>query len=342
MEAAYRWQTDPTMSDLENANDEEKLDDVGRLIRFAGARESVSPERIERMRRNVHAHWQDVVRDQRRGRLGSGTWRFALAASLLLALGVSLVLPLMFESPAPLNMASVERVLGETSVAGRQTQVGAIIQPGQVIETAADGRIAVRLLGGQSLRLDHSTRLVAHTANHLALEAGAVYIDTVGPGLEPVLVATAFGDAQDIGTQFQVRLAPGLLVVGVREGRVEVSRAQQSLPVVDSGTFLELSAAGNGNRRAVSGDDPDWRWVETVAPEFEINGATLTEFLLWYTRERGIELRWADNASKSAADRATLIGSIKGLTLDQALDTVSRISSFEYRLEQNAMWVSVP
>jgi hypothetical protein len=46
--------------------DVNKQDDVGRLIRDAGARELVSAERFEKARARVGDHWQSVVAVERR------------------------------------------------------------------------------------------------------------------------------------------------------------------------------------------------------------------------------------------------------------------------------------
>ncbi len=44
------------------------MDDIGRLIHYAGARETVSPERFEKARDRVGRHWERVVAEQRPGR----------------------------------------------------------------------------------------------------------------------------------------------------------------------------------------------------------------------------------------------------------------------------------
>ena len=66
------------------------LDDVGRLIHLAGAREAVEKERFERVRENVHQHWQQVVSDQIRPAHRKRFRIMAVAASLVVMAGAVL------------------------------------------------------------------------------------------------------------------------------------------------------------------------------------------------------------------------------------------------------------
>ena len=45
----------------ENSGDAGDMDDIGRLIHYAGARDTLSSERIEKSRQGVATHWEQVV-----------------------------------------------------------------------------------------------------------------------------------------------------------------------------------------------------------------------------------------------------------------------------------------
>lgn len=318
------------------------MDDVGRLIRHAGAREAIDAERMENARKRVANHWEGVVADQRKVTRTPRLRLVAIAASLVAVVGLASVV-LQQNSPIAVTaLAHVERTLGSVDIAGQAASGGLEIGEDTLIETGTNGRIAVRMAGGQSLRLDHSSTLVVHSPSRVSLQSGGVYIDTADAGgTLPVLVSTPLGTAQDIGTQFQVRFIDSMLVVGVRDGLVEVDAQGQDRLSVDKGRYVELGQAGQKSEREISFDDPSWDWVETVAPDFEIEGATLESYLDWYANERGMTLNWEDNSSESKAANAKLTGSIAGATLDEGLAIVQRIAPFQYRVDGEALWVKV-
>lgn len=319
------------------------MDDIGRLIRHAGARDAVPNERFGRAKRNVQRHWERVVDEHRRGHHRTQLRYFPVAASVVVAAVGLLLFSYIREVPGPVVMASIDRVLGEVLIDGRAASARDNIAPDALVETRDDSRIALRLAGGQSMRLDTLSRVVMHSANDVGLERGGLYIDTErSQAAAPVIVTTAFGQARDVGTQFQVRLDDDALMVGVREGRVEFARPDRELLSIDSGYVVDLEQDGSDTERETGPDDPIWEWVETVAPDFELDGATLEQYLSWYAGQRGLDLVWSDSGSEQRAKRIRLSGSIAGATLDEGFESVRRISPFEYRLEDDRLWVSLP
>lgn len=322
--------------------DTTELDDVGRLIKIAGAREAVENERFVRVRDNVHQHWQQVVLDQSRKDRPRHFKTLAVAASLLVMVGATFMLSKMLLLPPDEILASVERTVGDVKIAGRSVAPGMVVEVNTPINTDKDSLIALRLSGGQSLRINSSSRVTVHTANNLSLETGAIYIDTAyALNKEPIVVTTPLGTAQDIGTQFQVQMTASKMVVGVRKGMVEVVAADQSGLSVDKGQFVELDVSGQGAARPLKTDDPGWDWIETVVPGFDIEGATLEAYLQWYSNERALELSWAGPESEKKARGTVLSGSIGGSSLDEGLKLVQQIAPFKYRLTDNGLWVEV-
>lgn len=324
---------------IEGAGD---MDDVGRLIQHAGAREDVAADRMENAHNNVAAHWESVVEDRQINKRAARHRYVAIAASIVAVVGLSIVFLQSTNAPPVPHLAQVERVLGDVVVAGLRATTHSEIGAGTVIETDSASRIAIRLAGGQSLRLDEDSRLVVHAPDRVTLDAGGVYIDTANAGgLLPVLVSTPLGTAWDVGTQFQVRLTNSLLIVGVRDGIVEVTPQGQASLSVNKGRYLELGQFGQKKERDIELDDSSWDWVETVVPEFVIEGTSLKDFLVWYANERGVSLLWDDRASETKAANAMLTGSVSGATLGEGLEIVRRIAPFEYRIDGEELWVKV-
>ena len=317
------------------------MDDIGRLIRHTGGRDAVPEDRFDDAREKVQSHWQQVVAEHRRGRFQYTP--IAVAASVVVAVIASALLLRPGDVPGPVVMASVDRVLGDVLIDGQAAAAGNIIEPGAVIETGDVSRVALCLADGQSLRLDTLSRIVVHTANEVSLETGGIYIDTEHSlDASPVLVMTALGQARDVGTQFQVRLAANVLIVGVRDGLVEVTRPDRATLSIDRGRVVELNTDGSESERDLQHDDAIWTWVETVAPDFDVNGATLEQYLSWYTGQRGLRLVWSDPGSEQKAKLILLTGSITGMTLQEGFETVQRIAPFEHRFEDDTIWVSMP
>jgi len=318
------------------------MDEIGRLINFAGAREAVPRERFERVRQNVRAHWQQVATEQHTARRSQRFNIAAIAAGFALVAATTLILWNLSYVPKIEPLASVERVLGQVQIGDKSAQTSTLIAANMAVVTDDASRIALRMAGGQSLRIDTASQVIVHSPNHISLESGAIYMDTAfSETEEPILVSTPLGSAQDIGTQFQVRVTPMLLVVGVRQGLVEITQPGQQTHSVNKGYYVELSDAGESSQHPLQPGDPDWAWIETVAPEFNIQGASLEQYLQWYVSERGVDLVWADLASETRAGAALLAGSIKGTSLDEGLLLVQQVAPFEYRITSDTLWVKV-
>ncbi|HKQ60778.1 MAG TPA: FecR family protein, partial [Candidatus Polarisedimenticolaceae bacterium] len=217
--------------------------------------------------------------------------------------------------------------------------LGDRIAAGTELATEAGGRLALRLSGGHSVRLDEHTRLRLLSANLLALDRGAVYLDSRGPqgtGAGGVEIRTPLGSVRDQGTQFEVRLLEGALLLRVREGRVSLARPDSHVEL-EAGHQLHLDTAGRIERGVLPPDGAAWAWAGTIAPMMRLEGRTLREFTAWVARERGLELRFAGPAAAEAAERIRLNGSIDGMTLEEALDSVLPTCRMSYRIEDAAL-----
>jgi ferric-dicitrate binding protein FerR (iron transport regulator) len=314
-------------------------DPIARLFERAGPRSTAPKEREDRIRGAVRAHW--------RRELGAESPRRApawIAATLAAAAAVVVVLawglwsrgqrsPGEATSIATLlrSEGSIRLVDGAPGRAEDGTlRAGEALPPGTSVETASDGRAALALADGSSLRIDSGTRVRLLTGPTLDLEHGTIYIDS-GPGqgrrafLE---VRTRLGVVRDIGTQFEVRLTADELWLSVREGLATLASAGRSFGA-SAGTRLVAAGTGVESRPL---ENPDWSWVLTIAPAFEMEGKTLHEYLDWLARETGWRLEFADPAIAREAPTVVLHGSVAELRPDETPAAVLPTCGLGHRL----------
>ena len=301
--------------------------DIERLLQVTGARPQPPAALAQRARARLHDEWLTIVaaRRMRRRRITG----IALAASILLAaVGAWLIAP-QVQQP-DVMVASVVLARGDLRVAdgwaGRWRPVadGENLHAGQQLMTGPEGRGALLLPGGLSLRLDHGTRLALRGAVRFDLERGSVYLDTgaAGSASGPFVVGTPIGEVQHLGTQYEVRLNESAVSIRIREGRVGLLR--QGAPVTEgrAGERLQIESSGRVTRGETDTYGASWSWVTATAPGFDLDGRTLAEFLGWVARELGQPVAYDSPAVAEEARAVVLSGSVTGLTPDQALTAV--------------------
>jgi hypothetical protein len=264
-----------------------------------------------------------------RGRSG---WVWAAAALLLLALGAILGPGFLdhLDRTTSASLARVERAIGtieSLSKDGARNPLvdGDSLPKGSLIETggtaANPSLAALRLAGGASLRLATGSRLRLLSASVVALDRGTVYIDSQQPG-STLEVRTPFGIARDIGTQFEVHLAPdaAFLRLRVRSGKVLLSQGAIS-HTSHAGDEVELLADGSLIEGACPTHGEVWSWVLQAMPTFATEGKSLSQILHWAAREGGWELHFANPAVERYAEQTQMLGSTDLGSPEQALST---------------------
>jgi len=306
------------MSDIDS-------DDAGiaRVLRAAGGRVQPAEEMKAAVRAAVHAEWRATVarRSRRRAYL-------ALAASVAMAALAMWVGRSYFVASNEV-VANVSRIIGTAQVRssrfGSWHVVAAPLHTGENLMTGADGRVALLLRDGVSVRLDHDTLVAFVDSGRIDVKSGAVYVDagTVPTATDHLRVGTPAGIVQHVGTQYEARILNGGTRIRVREGRVDLLPENggnaQSAGV---GEQLLVSPSGAIEREPISPSDDDWSWAANTAPPFDINGRPVREFLTWVGRELGREVVYASPAAEEEADRAVLSGSVSGLAPADALAAV--------------------
>ena len=218
---------------------------------------------------------------------------------------------------------------------------------GSTVTTSA-GTLAMTLTSGVHLRLDASSTARVDSATDVALERGAVYVDSAGahptqPGASPISIHTPAGLVRDIGTQFQVRIearldGPGIRI-RVRDGQVRLTDANGVDARADAGEELFSRPDGSDrsiSRRPIAATGSEWAWAERAAPPFSVEGKTLGAFLDWVSREGAWTVTFADRRFSEAARATVLHGRpdlLKGLTPAEALDVVLPTCGLRHRID---------
>jgi len=316
---------------------------IGALLRLAGPRIPMPQDSARRVKAAVHAVWERKVRARRLRVAYLWTGVMATAASLSFLL---LSRPWTQEVVRPPEtVARLERLTGVIRGIGPDRQEpaplsrGAPVAAGATLETAPQGRAALRLADGGSLRLDMNTRLKLVSATEISLERGALYLDSDRKPSEhaSMEVSTPEGVVREVGTQFEVQVASGAVRVRVREGRIAVEGRNGSH---EAGAGEQLAIHQNRVARSrVPSHGPHWDWVQRIAPSFELEGESLAGFLDWVSRETGRPIRFDDDRLAHESPAVKLHGSIEGLSPEEALSAVLPTCGFGHRFSEGAVIV---
>jgi len=305
---------------------------MGRLLRLAGPRPGVADERAHRVREAVRARWESGVKRRagRRRALAAAAW-LAAAAGVILALRLQIDRGTAPVSPAA-AIATVDRIDGSSGL-----RAGDRVSANAWVETGPATRVALRLAGATSIRLDTDSRMRFLSPTVLELTAGAVYLDT-GRDAAGFEVRTPLGTAHDIGTQFTIGVRDRALTLRVRTGLVELRSSAGMVPA-RAGSEVRLDG-GAAVTRTIPTFGPDWDWTAVVAPAFEIEGRSVAAFLEHYAHEHGWTLHYADAALARDASSIILHGSVAGLQAYDALAVALATSGLTHRFQDGELVVS--
>ena len=254
--------------------------------------------------------------------------RFAIAAGLLVALTAGLMGRLqpamqraMGPSPA---IARVSFTNGASWVDDRPAQTDLALRSRAQVRTAADANLELRLVNGALLRLAGDTRVVLTRPDRIELQTGRLYVDANVP-TAAIQVVTDQGTVTDLGTQFEVEVAPTALTVLVRDGRVVLESKRTRLTAgarAGIGEALRIDSSGNVARRPLAANDEHWQWLSGARPPYVLERGTLHDFLAWSAAESGLTLRYQTEAVRQAAVQTHTSGNIDGMKMETAIDSV--------------------
>jgi ferric-dicitrate binding protein FerR (iron transport regulator) len=276
----------------------------------------------------VHRAWE---RTERRKTVRRWALPLAVAATIVLAVTI-LRQP---ESPGTASVPSgtVARVIDRDN-GTPLPMVGAEIFPGDRLATGERQGINIRLANAESLRLAANTTVLIEAADRFRLVEGRVYADSGDQvyRARQISIVTEFGTVTDVGTQFVVATEGGGLEVAVREGRVDVGLGTGTHTTI-AGEIMRLGQQGETVVEPITAYDDYWSWAATLAPEFDIEGKSLMDFLRWAARETGRELVFTDPDLRMSAMRTDLHGSVAGFEPLEALASVLATTAYRYRVE---------
>ena len=312
-------------------------DPVERTLEEGLAHSPLTDDAYTRIHAAVAAEWRREVASRR----PRHRW-FAIAAGLaaVTVIGASL---LQIFARAP-TLGIVARVDTGALVAlhgilpDRLLETRAALRVGTVLVASAP--VLVDLQGGGTLRIAGGSRLEVTAADEVSLDKGEVYMD-FSPELHRVsafVVRTPLGLVEHLGTQFDVAVGNELRI-RVREGSIRLRRGGQT-ETAGAGTELVIPRVGQTRQQPIATHGPEWSWVEALEPDFPIEDRKLSEFLQWAARETGRQVSFLDEPARALAERTRLHGSIQGLSVTQALETVLATTSLRYNFEQGRIEVS--
>jgi FecR-like protein len=307
-------------------------DATGQLLRAAGPRWSVEPDRAARVRLAVRAAWRTSTRRRTIGRRLALATALAGAAALVFFASGRVDLFDREVGSSGESIAVVEAIDG----AGTGVQRGVGVRVGEWIVTGPGTRLRLRFGRDTSVRVDVDSRLRALAANVIELSSGAVYVDA-RQGHSALEIRTLFGTARDVGTQFEVRLLDDSLRLRVRTGMVELrdrARAISGRP----GTEITLSPGG-AVTRPIAPHSPEWAWVNRLSPPLEIEGVALATFLERVAHEQGWTVGYGDAALAQGAESVILHGSVSGLAPHEAVEVAIASSGLRHRLADGSLVV---
>jgi ferric-dicitrate binding protein FerR (iron transport regulator) len=297
---------------------EPETDAVARLLKLAGPRPPVPEERAARVKAAAREVWTRSVARERRRRGVVGLAALLTAAGLVLVFSRPAARVGPKVAPPVVAVVEVARGLGAgTGSSPASLHVGTAVRAGEAITTPAGAGLSLRLTVGSSVRLDAGTRLRLVSAVELALERGAVYVDT-GEAGRGVRVATPLGTVTDVGTQFETRLSPAELRVRVRAGRVTVAGHGEA-ETAAAGEELTLDRSGEVHRTSVPVSGSAWDWALGLSPAFDVDGQTLGVFLQRLQSETHWRLRFSPRSLEAEVSTIVLHGSLADLEPEEAL-----------------------
>jgi ferric-dicitrate binding protein FerR (iron transport regulator) len=302
----------------------------------------LSADAMRRIREATEQEWRETTRTSRRRQAS----RFAVAGSFV-ALALAALWAFQTMSPGT-PVAVFGRVVAAESpglVELRRFAADAAVAPGSPLEVGqrldVRGDTVVNIEAGGNLRIARSSAIEIRAPDVVRLTRGELYVD-IPPGAQAATsfrVLTRAGEFRHDGTQFAVLISADLTTLKVREGRV-VWKGAAGESTVAAGTEVTLDRDGNATRRQIPTAGRDWSWTEAMAPDVVIENRPLLEFLNWFARETGRKLE-IDELSRQQAGAILMHGSVRGLTVTEALSVVmATTTSLKYELPEGVIRVS--
>ena len=314
-----------------------EMDVVASLIRSAGRRVEPPQDAYRQVFVAAHAAFRAKAARQRNRVLM--LWAGAAATVVL---GAALAMRWTSPFAPPAELARVARTIGAVEIAEGDNwrpvlDAQAKLAAGTRIRTRADGRAAIALAAGESLRMAPDTEVVLDAPGRLYLQRGTAYLDGgPQPARAGIEVVTPAGTARELGTQFELRVAGTGLRLRVREGAVAIDHGGRSVTGL-AGEEVSIDAFGGVLRTTIQPDDPAWQWAEAIAPMPDMDGQPASALIAWVARETGRRLRYESPLVEERAGTVILHGEIRHLAPLEALEAMLATTDLRVELDGNTM-----
>ncbi len=329
--------------------------DIEALINAAGARETPPESMRERIYAATKSAWEELpAKDATDSAppvdtpppvpVRSGWGWLAAAASVFVALIAGVVVMNDDLGVPQESIARVVLVNGDVRLNGRTATNASAVELGAHFTTHANSLGSFELQSGALVTLDQQTQLEVVGPSILYLSTGRVFVDSQSEQ-EHITVRTPLSTIVDIGTQFEVHVKPDSQVVGVREGRIEMTTVSNSAiaSAVDAtGEMLRYDGTANIERRPIATTDPHWNWRKLGRPSFVLEGASVYDYVQWMARDNGCRIEFASNGVGHYAKLERLRlrgpggpGTSDDFTIEEVLDT----TRFKLDRSQPGKWI---
>jgi len=316
---------------------EREADIVESLIRSAGRR-AEPPE-------DAYGHVFTVAHEafrKKTARHRERTWYLWAGAAAVLVFAVALMARWTPPVAQQEELARVARAAGEVEVATGDlwrplAEARARLTPGIKLRTLADGRVALALASGESLRLAGGTEVMLDAAGRVYVLAGTIYVDSGNRASWSHLeVVTPAGTARDIGTQFELAVAGAALRLRVREGVVALDHGGRSV-MGHAGEQIAIDGNGGVSRTAIAPHDAAWQWAEAIAPMPDMDGRPAADLISWVAHETGRQLAYESPLVEQRASAVILHGDIRNLPPMAALEAMLATTDLVVELNGDTM-----
>ncbi len=331
------------MNSIDKKPDNKDEEVLKALFKHASSRQR-APQAVENeIREALHGEWKQQTR-QRRVRRRVAGW--AIAASVILAIFVSTGL---LRQPAPdlqqPSLATVEKMTGEVHVRNEGEQDSRLLTSvdlvaGSVLSTGNGARISLTWENGESIRVDENSRIALISSSGIGLLSGHVYIDSSGARGKgkAFSIRTPSGPVSHIGTQYITGIAGDGITLSVREGEVFIGSGTNRT-IARQGQKLSVSGDGRQSVTSIPVYGESWQWIEQLAPDFDMDGRTMQDFLEWVGHETGLEIEYDSDETRLAAVQTRMHGMVNLEPL-RAMDLIMQTSDLTHVLKDGTILVS--
>lgn len=311
--------------------------DIQTILERVGPLETPPEEMTARVRANVYQAWQTEAVGRKTAAGPSNNW-LRIAAAVAAISGTVYLGSLLQTTPqeaaivatldVELDVSSMTARL-QTSEDGITWQAASSVDFPAGTFLKADQPVSMTLSNNMNTRLASGTVISLGDTDNISLMTGSIYADSYHQVKDSQFaIATEYGTARDIGTQFMVTAREDGWSVQVREGEVEIfddGFADRLQP----GERIVIAENNLVSEENVTIHDPSWHWTESARPAFNIDGRPVDEYLQWVARETGKELQYASTPARTSAEKSRLSGSISNLGATESLSHVLPATDLE-------------